>query len=478
MYKFFNSGDYLRLEQKFSNLLIMDIADCFYHIYTHTIAWAVKGKEQAKVLKKCTTFERKFDDLMRHTNYDETNGIIVGSEISRIFAEIILQRIDVNVLNRLKGEPYCLKLGRDYEVRRYVDDHYIYANSEAMLRKILEVYQSELRNYKLYINESKLKFDERPFVSNVTEAKRDINKLTVAISSKWLEKDEDGNYKHPVKNEMKAFSFIVNDFRSIVHRYNQKYGMLNRYFLSILSSQVSRELKNNSACRASCGLLLMYVEVAFYVFSLDMNVSASIKICRILDCLYKWSKKCDDKTILPELENRINREVKRCVDIYMVNQEEGDANVEILNLLLSLSRILKTPFRREQLLGLFSLSEDDEKRYERLNYFQICTLLYVIEQKDEFCDIKNMIFNEILRRLQEENAMYHADNAMLFFDALSCPFFQKSERKDILMRVCGYTEQVAYTKLGIYNKYNRWFFNWDKSQDLSLLLSKKEYHQP
>lgn len=36
MYKFFNSGDFLRLEQKYTHLLKMDIASCFYHIYTHT----------------------------------------------------------------------------------------------------------------------------------------------------------------------------------------------------------------------------------------------------------------------------------------------------------------------------------------------------------------------------------------------------------------------------------------------------------
>ena len=63
----------------------MDIARCFYHIYTHTIAWAVKGKEQAKELIGKETFENAFDTLMQHANYNETNGIIVGPEISRIF---------------------------------------------------------------------------------------------------------------------------------------------------------------------------------------------------------------------------------------------------------------------------------------------------------------------------------------------------------------------------------------------------------
>lgn len=174
MYKFFNSGDYLRLEQKYTNLMKMDIASCFYHIYTHTITWAVKGKKQAKNLINKETFENKFDSLMQRTNYNETNGIVVGPEISRIFAEIILQRVDVNVLNILKQAPYNMKLGRDYEVRRYVDDHYIYANSEENLRIILSVYKNELEFYKLYVNESKLEFIERPFVSNVTDSKREI----------------------------------------------------------------------------------------------------------------------------------------------------------------------------------------------------------------------------------------------------------------------------------------------------------------
>ena len=75
--------------------------------------------------------------------------------------------------------------------------------------------------------------------------------------------------------------------------------------------------------------------------------------------------------------------------------------------------------------------------------------------------------------------MWHADNAMLFFDILVCPFFENSEKKDIIMSAYGYkNETKAYTKLKIYNKTNRWFFNWDKTQELSELLSKKEYHSP
>ena len=169
-YKFFESADNLRLEQKFSHMMTLDITGCFYHIYTHTIAWAVKGKEVAKDSINADTFEKNFDQLMQHTNYNETNGIVVGPEISRIFAEIILQAVDLAILRQLKDKGYTL--GRDYEIRRYVDDSYVYANSRKVLDDIYNAYKEQLAYYKLDLNEKKREYFERPFTSGVSDAKR------------------------------------------------------------------------------------------------------------------------------------------------------------------------------------------------------------------------------------------------------------------------------------------------------------------
>jgi hypothetical protein len=478
MYKFFISGDYLRLEQKHSHLMKMDIANCFYHIYTHTIAWAIKGKKLAKDFIGKTTFENEFDSLMQHTNYNETNGIIVGPEISRIFAEIILQRIDVNVLNRLKQKPLSLKLGRDYEVRRYLDDHYVYANSEENLRKILEVYKEELQFYKLFVNESKLEFLERPFVSDISDAKREISTLMSCIADKWLEKDDEGRYLHMVNNEMKAFSSVVNAFRSLVHRYKQKYGTLNRYLLTLLISQIGKEMNREKIPDASTGLLLMYTEIAFYVFSLDMNASASIKLCRILEYLHRWAENCTDKTVLSEMENRFYREMKRCLDIYETRHMENDVNIEVLNLLLCLSRLMKTPLSRTHLVKIFSISDGNKEDYVRLNYFQICTLMYIIGGNVNYEDVRKKIIEEVNRRLLVDCALWHSDNAMLFFDITVCPYVKKQEIKQIILKVYGCSGDAYGKKYKELTKTKRWFFNWDKTQKLSEILSKREYHSP
>lgn len=138
IYKFYDSTEYRRLEQRFNYLLEIDISKCFYNIYTHSVCWAVKDKESSKRHAKSNSFENEFDKLMQLANYNETNGIVVGPEVSRIFAEIILQQIDINVLNYLQGKD--LKIGEDYEIRRYVDDYFIFSNNLQCLEIIKKAY--------------------------------------------------------------------------------------------------------------------------------------------------------------------------------------------------------------------------------------------------------------------------------------------------------------------------------------------------
>ena len=48
IYKFYDRNEFQRLEQRFNYLMEFDISKCFYHIYTHSVTWAVKDKESAK----------------------------------------------------------------------------------------------------------------------------------------------------------------------------------------------------------------------------------------------------------------------------------------------------------------------------------------------------------------------------------------------------------------------------------------------
>jgi hypothetical protein len=168
-YRFFDSRRFHDLEKRYRHFRSLDISKCFYHIYTHTISWAVKSKEFAKNNVNADAFENEFDKIMQHSNYNETNGIIVGPETSRIFAQIILQKIDLDLENNLAIDQKIH--GDDYQICRYVDDYYVFSNDKDLLDEIERRLSILLAKYKLYFNENKTANLTRPFSNKQTLAK-------------------------------------------------------------------------------------------------------------------------------------------------------------------------------------------------------------------------------------------------------------------------------------------------------------------
>lgn len=476
IYKFFSSGDYLRLEQKYSCLMKMDIASCFYHIYTHTISWAVRGKAQAKMTIGKDTFGNAFDTLMQHANYNETNGIIVGPEVSRIFAEIILCRIDLAVLNTLRVEG--LQVGVDYEIRRYVDDYFVYANSEKTLDVILIAYKQQLESYKLFINESKLQFNSRPYGSDMGDAKRAISQMINRYKDCNLQKDDASQYNMHSRKGYKILLDFANEIRSITHQFKLQYGDINKYALKLLMYQIVAEMKSKS--KPTQTLLLSYVDVAFYLFSLDMNASASYKICRIVDYLTTWSKESSDTDIKAEVENRISREAKRCMDIYQSQMGDNDTNLEMLNLLLTLKQVTSFNVSERQLQKTFGIDATDTSTLPSLNYFQICTLLFLVGGDYlHYPNLKRVLLEVVKANLEVEDIFKHADLTMLFLDIMVCPYIEEKAKKTLIQKCLNCKDTVQKEAwLQRFNKSKRWFFDWDETHAISYFLDKKEYHSP
>ena len=148
LYKFFKSNDYFSLEKKYQVQMTLDVSKCFDSIYTHSIAWATKDKEFIKsyIKHKCSSFGDDFDAVIRHGNDNETNGIPIGPEVSRLFSEIIFQKIDQQVIKNLS--KIGLNFNTDYVFRRYVDDVYIFGKDEVIPPFLIE---SESRKTKALI---------------------------------------------------------------------------------------------------------------------------------------------------------------------------------------------------------------------------------------------------------------------------------------------------------------------------------------
>jgi maltooligosyltrehalose synthase len=127
---------------------------------------------------------------MQLTNYRETNGIIIGPEVSRIFAEIILQKIDLNLVDKMIQNEY--QISKDYDFRRYVDDYFVFFRSEEVKTAFIKVLESSLLEYKMYLNEAKTTIASRPFATDISLAKHALNHAVGEYySSRYKEKDTD-----------------------------------------------------------------------------------------------------------------------------------------------------------------------------------------------------------------------------------------------------------------------------------------------
>lgn len=158
-----------------------DISKCFPSIYTHSICWALIGKEKAKKLcylnnknksnsieQATNSNEESFEwvsDIDKYTRYcknNETNGILIGPHASNLLAEIILITIDAELYN--KGWRFI----------RNIDDYTCYVSSEEKAKQFLLDLSEQLDKFKLEINQNKVEILALPKAST-TQWVRKIN---------------------------------------------------------------------------------------------------------------------------------------------------------------------------------------------------------------------------------------------------------------------------------------------------------------
>jgi Reverse transcriptase (RNA-dependent DNA polymerase) len=392
--KFYESKEFIRLEKKFKMLRHLDISKCFYSIYTHSIAWATKTKEFAKNNTKAYSFESHFDSLMQRSNYNETNGIVVGPEFSRIFAEIILQSIDRTIQNLLfeKG----LIEGVDYAIRRYVDDYSIFANSDSDIESIDKLLSVELSKYKLYINESKLLNFTRPFVSNLTQARGDIRSRLGVInelinSSTWKTDDV------VTGKDRRIINSLVHDVRIIAKRHDVKLSGLSGSLignLRTLARLANKNLNKKSSASVDKWLLInqSILETAFYVVSVDLRVRTTYSLCQLLSIIHPEAKKLplnSGDLISHKMTEELGSIIRGAVNVW--NKADERDCIEISNLLITGSYLLKEDFIGNGKIQ--KILEDISK--QKLTYFKYITLKY--------CYLSNRLkYKDQLERLNEK----------------------------------------------------------------------------
>lgn len=150
----------------------VDISKFYPTIYTHSIAWALLGKDIAKRYFKqkdnldtliangdtdaeLYKYAESVDIALRACQERQSIGIPIGPDTSHIIAEIIACRIDSIIKTRFSSI--------DLKACRYYDDYYLYVSSKDEADKVLKGLQLILSEFQLEVNEAKVKIHEFPF---------------------------------------------------------------------------------------------------------------------------------------------------------------------------------------------------------------------------------------------------------------------------------------------------------------------------
>jgi hypothetical protein len=451
IHEFFESHIYHQCEKKYDFMAQLDVSKCFDSIYTHSIAWATLGKKVVKdeianfgIKTLKNNFANEFDSLMQKQNYNETNGILIGPEVSRVFAEMILQRVDFNLEALLRDSS----IHRDvhYSIFRYVDDYFVFFNDKKIYKSIVDCLASCLSDYKLGLNTEKELITSKPIITEITIAKRKISellndklKIDLEISD---ELETDGSQIKTGKIFIHGKTLITS-FKSILKESGAEYKSVTNYTLTIVESKLKsifkgygevkfdyKTHKNLLSSIDSC------IEFCFFIYSVAPRANTTIKLSRVLKEIIEF---CKSRLVNQDEMHHVFKSITDNVTFVIGKYEtQNYTQVETLYLLTVISELGKDYWlTQETLVKYFGGKYQTEKTIvfnENLNYFSLTVILFYMKNKKRYFRAKRAIKKLIKSKLTTPNVSIHKDTEtfLLFMDCISCPFLEDNFKRTLL----------------------------------------------
>lgn len=475
IHKFFGSQDFLSLEQQYSWMLKLDVARCFESIYTHSITWALRGKDFGKENKKRKFFESCFDTRMRNANWGETNGILIGPEVSRIFAECIMQSIDVEL---------SMSLGSDRNkitVRRYVDDYFLFSNSTEVLSRAESTIESIASKFNLHFNQSKRSLVPRPFVAPFAVARQRVRILLEEILRLMKQQLTEENPPEPFS--ARSSDKTIAEIRRIASQYSADYSTLASPSLAVLArglaklnSRTRGALPDFAAARVD-HINSTLLRISAFLYVMDIRAATSDNVARVfLECS-RLNRKAGRGRIA--FEGLIQDVLRLALAQAKLTDTTGP---EVINILVAADAVCSNvrTITDDSLRSALGLDADWVAGCSKLNYFDLVAVLYLAGRRRSLSDARKAASDEVESRVRKCGRKLgdHAEETMLFLDYLSCAYVPESRRLTLLTDVAlahgvTLTKAVAKAHLDVTSKSVR-FVAWDGARNFKGMLARRQ----
>lgn len=489
LYKFYDSYEFHKIEKKFHSLLKLDISKCFDSISTSMLIKSLRTENHAKSAKDHNNFEKAFSNAIEKANYGRTHGIVIGPEFSRIFAEILLQSIDINIKEKL--DSFKIMEGNDYIIKRYVDDYFLFYNNIKTRDDILFIIKQELEKYKLYCNESKYLHYNTPIITSVTSAKIKIQEKLEELFNIFETEtnndivDEDSNPHHNISiiKNLNRHDLLANrairDIKCVIKDSEVEFNSVTGYFFTLIKIKVSgldrgySDINNEVQEERLCRFILIILELSFFVYAMDLRVRSTYLISQIIIILHRLAENLREEKRERVLK-KINDESNSILNFFIKNKPVY--NLEILNLIITLGVFFEnSKLPKDKINDILGLSDNTAQ------YFELMVGLYYIKNDRAYMSVKNKIISIIKNKINSPYFSHSSELTHLFFDSMSCPYITKKHKNEMLvsvLRILNHPESEATEILESLSS-SSWFIEWHKeSSIIEKLLQKKELRTP
>lgn len=393
---FTSSEEWLVLNSKYKYFIRTDYKACFDSVYTHTFNWIIgKDVNDTKRFKNGSIYAA-IDRVLMNINARTSNGIVVGPEFSRMVAEMLLQTIDRDVFSTLLNRN--IMLNENYNIYRYVDDIFIFADSEQLADEIVEMYSDAARKYLLGLNEVKLSKNKVPFVLDLWL--NETNLFTNRVSSiLFYSKDEQKKYMSEHKPDdstdaakphllkslgvLNSKRTIMNQFKELICKYESKDKTIVAYVLGTLLNKVGRNKESVQIFKkdVSDKVVFNFLELVLYIYSFFPNFNNTQKLLSIISY------------VRDEVDIFDNREkLQLLLERYAFIFEKANLN-DIVNLVLFCHQAkIEIPYRYEEKIVEKLTAKDDPILWASF-------LLYSQYSPKYYEDIRNRIGELLIERI-------------------------------------------------------------------------------
>ena len=247
---------------------------------------------------------------MQNINGRSSNGIIVGPEFSRMIAEILLQRIDVEVMTSLSNQG--LFYNQHYVAFRYVDDIFLFANEQNTVDEFIQTLRQCANKYLLHLNELKLTTDKTPWLPKEWLDK--VRVLSDTISN-WFYQGKKSDFdkleedkRFLVKSEYASIDRLKDEIAVLIKNHNDDKRTVVSFLLSTLLNNISKKKDGYTLFgKNQSGRAFLLIDMALYIYAFYPSFDQTRKIISIISYIDKELDFKGDISTKKKLKNTLER---------------------------------------------------------------------------------------------------------------------------------------------------------------------------